>query len=333
MSDVPTPDKLPEELKAEIDGLFPQSPERCKIAYELMFWDNWPSTDDFKKIGSSYGRSGSTVRDVVDKLIEEKLFDKKKGSIPFYNYLREKATLAKETGMGSGIQPRMRAPTKTEQSEIEQPEEESSVASGDLNVDSEEAESDDMEAAATFRVFRGKVDERFMSLEEKFNKFERGISTDIGKLSESVEKVVNALSKTPENPSSDPTPIPAEAPKASTPESLNPFAGMRGEEVYEMYLNQPDAFAQLLGRPIPADALAEGSMSALPATVRRIIVELTAYTQIAYEKAVNDGAFDGSLSDFLNQCAYKYFADRGIVLEWRRKPPGYPDQQYPRRYG
>ena len=35
-----------------------------------------------------------------------------------------------------------------------------------------------------------------------------------------------------------------------------------------------------------------------------------------YEKAVNDGAFDGTFSDFMNNCVYKYFEDRNLALGW-----------------
>lgn len=49
-------------------------------------------------------------------------------------------------------------------------------------------------------------------------------------------------------------------------------------------------------------------------TEKEFLVKLTAYTRMAYEKAVSDGAFDGSMSDFLNQYIFKYFEGNGTRL-------------------
>lgn len=55
-----------------------------------------------------FPRSESTARDVMKKLLkpEIKLFDRKKGSIPMFNYLREKAVQAKNLGLGLESQTR-----------------------------------------------------------------------------------------------------------------------------------------------------------------------------------------------------------------------------------
>jgi len=43
---VVSPDRIPAEIKTEIDELFPSSEGRRRIAYTLMFWDRKPNTKE-----------------------------------------------------------------------------------------------------------------------------------------------------------------------------------------------------------------------------------------------------------------------------------------------
>ena len=312
---------LPDDVMKKVEDTFTTKETRAVALELLTAWNRMPNWKEKAEVGGRHRRSDRTVHGVIQKLQELELFTEDEGSMPLLRLSLKREALTpsvRPEGVSKGSET-VKTPEKG-LLDVEVPQ--VSPAGYPFQDDVDEDVSDSQEVSEDdFKRLQREMD----VIQSKIERLSRSV--------ESIEPVIKGLSaKVTDNPSSDPV-VPAESSKAGIPGPLNPFAGMSGDQVYEMYLNQPDAFAQLLGRPIPADAVAEGGMSALPATVRRIIVELTAYTQIAYEKAVNDGAFDGSLSDFLNQCAYKYFADRGIVLEWRRKPPGYPEQPYPRRYG
>ena len=64
-----------------------------------------------------------------------------------------------------------------------------------------------------------------------------------------------------------------------------------------------------------------GRTQATEVTLRPIIVMMTTYTQMLFEKVVHDGYFEGTLSDFLNFAAEQYFTDRGWSLDWNKREP------------
>ena len=111
-----------------------------------------------------------------------------------------------------------------------------------------------------------------------------------------------------------------------------PFASMSKEEVVDMAMNNPDMIYALRNQGVPPTM---DTIQAVAHTTRWIALELTTYTQAAFERSCEDG-YEGSLSDFINNAVYKYFADRGKTLQWvdtmRKQPPYYPNpNMYPRR--
>jgi len=305
---------LPEDVMQKIAESFTTKASRA-VAFELMTgWNRLPTWKEKAEIGARHSRSDRTVHGVIQKLQELELFTEGEGSIPLLRLsLRRQALTAPE-------------PSEDDSNDVE-----------DVNTPERVVTSMQLpEVSPAGYPLTDDVDDEPSSpqsvSEEDFNRLQKDfqiMQSKFDKLSQNLEAVVPIIkglsAKVPGNPGLNPAPV--ETPEAGVPGPVNPFSGMSGEQVYEMYLNQPDQFGKLLGTPVPADSVAEGNLSALPATVRRMIVELTTYTQMSYEKAVNDGAIDGSLSDFLNKCVYSYFADRGIALEWHTR------SLQPRRYG
>ena len=92
-------------------------------------------------------------------------------------------------------------------------------------------------------------------------------------------------------------------------------------------MNDPDQiYAMRTGRRRRDDTI-----QAMPDTMRWMGIMLTTYTQNAFERSVQDG-YEGTLSDFINDCVYQYFADRGKVLQWVDMPdPRRDGWPHPRR--
>lgn len=100
------------------------------------------------------------------------------------------------------------------------------------------------------------------------------------------------------------------------PAQVNPFSldDMSKEQLVNFYMNNPEGFKQLLSGSI------DEGIKATASTIRKVILEITNYTASCYEKA-HDQGFDGTLSDFINECVYDYFAKRNLELTWRHITP------------
>ena len=307
----------------KVEGAFNTKESRAVALELLTAWEKIPNWAEKEEIGKRHGRSDKTVHTIIQKLQELELFTENEGSIPLYRIaLKRGTTISPLKEVKEGTENRGKSVKELLEKGV-------SPAGFPLNSEDEEesqpvpeGSEDDLESLRA-KVFR--MEAQIGSIQKNFEIVVPMLKGLSAKIPESDPPVDNPSVSPPVASVEVPVSNPASQPVGPT----NPFAGMTGEQVYDLYLNQREAFSKMLGQPIPADAVAEGDMKALPATVRRIIVEVTAYTQIAYEKALNDEAFDGSFSDFLNQCVYKYFADRGIVLGWHRMPQYQP---YPGRH-
>ena len=280
--------EIPADVAAKVKRLF-RSDKRKAIAMELLYYDYWPSGEDKQKMADSYDLHITSIDKTLYKLRDSDLFTKEQGSIPLY-----RARLREETKMQPSLEGK------------DLPETVVVVDDVSRVIDSEE-EGEDMDLQDN-RLKKMEVE--LHDQRERFENFMVEIRASLNKLSADI----------PENnpgPAEDPV-TPPSNPVVEEPNNLNPFDGMSGSQVYEMLLNQPREFMDLMGiqnRP------PQGDIQAVPVTVRKVIVDVTTYTLTCYEKAVNDGAFDGTFSDFMNQCVYKYFEDRGLALGWHKVDP------------
>lgn len=275
--------EIPQHVADRVKRLF-QSERRKKIAMELLFFDYWPTTKERKEIASRYDLEQTSIDKILYKLRDNDYFTKEQGSVPLYN-----ARLVEQKGE-TGIEI---PPSSEREQQIR-----------DLQESDEKA----LEKQDSYESKVDLLELSFKTLKDELNDFTSEMRTTIKSLSA-------------EAPKNNPTPAEDPVQETSTSENLvnpTPFSNMTGEQVYEMMLNQPREFRELMGM---SRAATNGDIKAVPVTVRKIICNLTTYSLTCYEKAVNDGAFDGTLSDFINQCVYKYFEDRGLALGWHQVQP------------
>ncbi len=83
MSDIVSPDRIPTDIKTEIDNLFPRSEGRRNIAYALMFWNRKPDTKEQEELSVWQGfKGGVTTYTVLTKIKEVGLFTDTVDSVP-----------------------------------------------------------------------------------------------------------------------------------------------------------------------------------------------------------------------------------------------------------
>ena len=278
--------EIPADVAARVKRMF-RSDKRKAIVMELMYYDYWPTSEDKQKMATNYEMHVTSIDKILYKLRDSDLFTKEEGSIPLY-----RAKLAKEAELEpsperiEGVEPVVE---KEEPYRLEDPDEE------ELEMELQENRIKKMEVT-------------IHNQGEKLDNFMTEIRASFNKLSVSPPKDNPGTIENPVNESS--------TPMIEEPNTLNPMSNMSGDQIYEMLMNQPREFMEMMG--IPNRGSPQGDIQAVPVTVRKVIVDVTTYTLTCYEKAVNDGAFDGTFSDFMNQCVYKYFEDRGLALGWHK---------------
>ena len=102
--------------------------------------------------------------------------------------------------------------------------------------------------------------------------------------------------------------------------STDPLESLTLEQIKDLVRSQPQELMALAnpGNPVGNPG---GRVQATDVTLRPIIVMFTTYSQILFEKAVHDGYFEGTLSDFVNFSIEQYFKDRGYNLRFTRDDP------------
>lgn len=303
---------LPEDVMSRVEEGFNTRESRAVAIELLTTWRKLPNWKEKEAIGDRHGRSGKTVHKIVLELQEMELFTENEGSIPLYRIEREKQT----------------APTIEEKEQLESVETVEvetgqlaklplvSPAGFPLDLEPEETNPSEGEISS----------EELSDLKNKVNRMEAQVG-NLNKQIETLIPVIRGLSaKTPEiNPKNNPRPPVEPTPQTPKTEIQEPFPGVTRDELLEIALNQPNQFLAMVGatggRPL-GQGLKETDVMASPETIRKMIIEVRTYTMMLYEKAIADGAFEGSMSDFLNDMAEKYFEDRGYALGWHRFEPG-----------
>lgn len=308
--------EIPRDLQNELDALFPESTERQQIASILMFWPTKPTTREAERIGKSVKRSTATANEVVRILIENGYFSKDLGSMPLYRYTNKKAGL-------SLIGPQ---PAQPDHVNDLTGKEDTETGEEDLKKDEDDKPSNgDAEESNGFTgPFPGvpqEVSDLLATQQKEIEGLQRTMDTKFDELKELVTRGrTHGLSVKPEgdNPS-NPTeaiqtdnPGPAQQEEQTTVEPIGALLpGLSRDQLIEIGVNQPGQIRALMGLPPRSD---EG-IESLPITTRVVAVDLNTYTMSVFERVVHDG-YDGSMSDFLNDAAYKYFEDRGKRLDW-----------------
>jgi len=335
---------LPVEVKNQIDELFSRSEPSRRIAYTLMFYNHRPTVKEMKQIGDAAGRSSRTVQDVIRRLSDNSLFTSELGSVPLYRHIGKIG--ASKTMGGIGLMGATGEVGKDDGGEEYEPNVQPDTEDEEAPMDDGDAELETLKAKAGSPADMGEINalrEEVSRMDQRQDKLEAmldaGFKDVLARLREKepASPLVNpnVMPEVAVNPLSvDPPEEPEELEQEPVEADEGPFAGMTKEQVIDMAINSPEMVYALRNQGVPPTS---DTIQAVPHTTRWLALELTTYTQAAYERSVEDG-YEGSLSDFINNAVYKYFADRGKVLQWvdtiPRPPLYYPQPPaYPRKLG
>lgn len=306
--------EIPADTAARVKRLF-RGDNRKKIAMELLFFDHWPTTDERKEISGRYGLEHTTVDKVLYKLRDSDFFTKEQGSIPLY-----------------------RVRLRSEVPEVEQDREDLQDKTVSVSVPEDDKEeekphqddvepSDDPDEEELEKIMQ---DNRLKKMEvtihnqgEKVDNFMAEMRTTINQLSTSPPK---------DNPGHIENPDQTDL---APPESIegrlerierivqegsggDPFDNLSREQIIELIRSQPQ---ELMTMANPDGRGLAGRVEGQKVTLRPMILMLTTYSQMLYERAVYDGHFEGTLSDFANFTMEQYFTDRGWGLDWSKREP------------
>ncbi len=292
--------EIPSDTAAGVKRLF-RGDSRKKIAMELLFFDHWPTTEERKEISGRYGLEHTTVDKVLYKLRDNDYFTKEQGSIPLYR-LRLKSEVPE-------VEPYREEPQ----------DEERTIPVLEDDVDEEPVIEDAIERDLQENRLK-KMEVTMHNQGERLENFMAEMRTTINKMSVVPPK---------DNPGH------VENPALLEPESIegrleriermvqegsggDPFDNLSREQIIELIRSQPQ---ELMTMANPDGRGMAGRVEGQPVTLRPMILMLTTYSQMLYERAVYDGHFEGTLSDFANFTMEQYFTDRGWGLDWNKREP------------
>ena len=295
--------EIPTEISSRVKGLF-RSDSRKKIAMELLFFDHWPTSQEKEELASRYSIDVANVGKTMYVLRDKGFMTKDQGSIPLYR-IRLKNELAIPDGPDG-------TPNFLEDT-IPYSGNEDDIMEGLVESLPERTDiPPTMETGDKINV----LDTKIHSLNGKLDNFMAEIRTTINALSTSSPK--NNPNDQPENeePESIEDRIAQLEKQQYDDETKNPFDGLSRDQIIELIQSQPQEVITM------ANPRTEGGrVQGQKVTLRPMILMLTTYSQMLYEKAVYDGYFTGTLSDFANFTMEQYFTDRGWGLDWNRREP------------
>lgn len=338
MSEQPWGGNLPSEVKNAIDDVFGASEARKRIAYTLMFYNHKPNVAEMNQIAASANRSVRTVQDVVRILGENSMFTTEFGSVPLYKHISTLGASKTLEGLGfAGRDEKTGGATPDTGEQPGTPIIEDGGEAPDEGVDAEverlkarAADPAAMEEARVLREGLAKMSQRQDKLEATLDASLKEILTRMRSQEPATPLHVEPVVKTnpltvdpPDEEEVETEPVRREEPKED--EEAGPFAGMSKQQIIDMAINNPDDIYRLRSQGVPPTS---ETIQAMAHTTSWKALELTTYTQAAYERSCRDG-YEGSLSDFINHAVFKYFEDRGWRLDWVGTRP-IPDQyQFP----
>lgn len=317
---------LPKDIAEKVLSRFPRSEPRQRIALTLLGFDHEPTAEEKKVISVNTQQDYRSVNQILDYLREMNLFSSEIGSVPLFRFNeKNRLSIAVEEPRHEPkpeVKPEVMAEEKAQAEQQVNPVEEKKA----------EAPMEARQEGIELPISKGVSPKVIRNLLDRQENFETVIKGEVGGIKEEIGSVKKMLEKALEPQKVQPVvsglKVQTQQPAAETsvaeqsanpeaeakPENpTDPFAGMSKDEIIEFYQNNPT----MAGRRLPG-GLSETYVNSPPETIRKIIIEVTTYTQMLYEKALADGAFEGTFSDFLNWAPQKYFEDRGLSLGWHK---------------
>jgi len=296
--------EIPADVAASVKRLF-RSEKRKAIAMELLYFEHWPTVEEKQRIAATHELHITSVDQTLYILRDADFFTKKQGSIPLY-----RVKLGEEVD-APDIQDR-------------QDSEDELLDNGilfDSDSDNKENDTDSKEGKE-----RDLQDNRLKKIEVTVHNQGERIENFMAEMRTTINQLGVASPKN--NPG--PEALVQEEP-ASVEERLelierqiqegsggDPFDNLSREQIIELIRSQPQ---ELMTMANPDGKGMVGRVEGQSVTLRPMILMLTTYSQMLYERAVYDGHFEGTLSDFANFTMEQYFTDRGWGLDWNKREP------------
>jgi len=299
--------EIPADVAASVKRLF-RSDKRKAIAMELLYYDYWPSTEEKQKIADSYEMHITSVDKILYKLRDSDIFTREQGSIPLY-----RAKLGEEVA----LRPRQEITDRPE-SEVDKSEVKRYSDSNERDVEGHEPTEEELESDLQENRLK-KLEVTLHNQGEKFDNFMAEMRTTINQLStESPKNNPSQEALVEDEPASVEDRIERIERLMQDGGDGDPFDNLSREQIIELIRSQPQEFMTMVN---PRGGDLTGRVEGQPVTLRPMILMLTTYSQMLYERAVYDGYFTGTLSDFANFTMEQYFKDRGWGLDWNKREP------------
>jgi len=304
--------ELPAEVASKVKGLF-RSEKRQKIALELLFFDHWPEKDERREIASRYDLELTGIDKILYNLRDAAIFTKKQGSIPLYR------ARMKEEGVDIDVDDSIDSEdASSEENNLDRRKIESSHEELESKTDKLESKTDN----------KDRYGNRINAIDVKIYDFEQTLDSFMAEMRTTVNKLSTSNPATEENPGSEnPALVQPESVEGrleriegllQESENRDPFDDLNREQIIELIRSQPQ---EVMTMANPRSAGQSGRVEGQTVTLRPMILMLTTYSQMLYERAVYDGYFEGTLSDFVNFAMEQYFTDRGWGLDWNKREP------------
>ena len=308
--------EIPADVSDRVRRLF-RSEVRKKVAMELLFFDHWPNQEEKEEIASRHSVDSSTVGKTLYLLRDNDFITKEQGSIPLYRArLRDEVDgEEREKGMEDDTRiPPNGGKRETGLDEIP-------PIGGKMEDGLEEIPPNGNIVENVDRI--NAIDSRVHTIGNKLDTFISEMRTTINQISVipskdnpgPVDELNNSTLAPPES-------VEGRLERLERLQQENgerdPFDDLSREQIIELIRSQPQ---EIMTMANPRSGGQAGRVEGQPVTLRPMILMLTTYSQMLYERAVYDGYFEGTLSDFVNFAMEQYFTDRGWGLDWNKREP------------
>ena len=299
--------EIPADVAASVKRIF-RSDKRKSIAMELLYYDYWPTSEDKQKMATNYEMHVTSIDKILYKLRDSDLFTKEQGSIPLY-----RAKLGEEVAL-----PPRQEGTEGLESEVDKNAGRRFSESDERDLEGYEPSEEELERDLQENRLK-KLEVTLHNQGEKVDNFMAEMRTTINQLSTVSPKNNPGLEElVEEEPASVEDRIERIERRLQEGGEGDPFDDLSREQIIELVRSQPQEFMTMVN-PRGKDLI--GRVEGQPVTLRPMILMLTTYSQMLYERAVYDGYFEGTLSDFANFTMEQYFTDREWGLDWVKRQP------------
>jgi hypothetical protein len=300
-----------------INNLF-RSEASKTMANSFLQMDHLPTREEVKTAATNAGVTESQGYKIIKKLKDNKLITEADGSIPLMRMRLRADTVASIPGLPprgvaiakgtAEVEPKSPVPATAPEPSPE-PKREETVQETVLEITPQEKVRS-----------VGELDKSLTNVEAKVD--------GMGAILDKVYKVVNGLAGQRNTPEPAPKPIREREDHDPPQTQQKPSLIQDAEDIDVSKLPRGELEELAKGtmgllRPqlqLQSPDLQGAEQTAIDESLRKIIVQVTPFSLIAFDRA-RAGGFEGDFSDFVNSSIQQVFKDRGYALVWSKVDP------------